>query len=132
MPYFSKISKARLATCHPDLQRLFTEVIKEYDCAILCGYRTEKDQEEAFLNGSSNAHWPDSPHNKKPSIAVDARPCPLDWGNIDAFLALRNLCELTARNLGISLKPILRFKNVKGQTIVDYPHFEIDCWKDET
>ena len=46
MPKFSQRSKDRLNTCHEDLVRLFTEVIKHYDCTILEGQRTPERQAE--------------------------------------------------------------------------------------
>lgn len=71
MPKFSQSSFSKLATCHPDLQALFYEVIKYYDCTILEGYRNEVDQEAAFTSGHSRLHWPNGKHNHQPSRAVD-------------------------------------------------------------
>ena len=34
MPIFSPSSFSKLSTCHPDLQAIFYEVIKHYDCVI--------------------------------------------------------------------------------------------------
>jgi len=53
MPQFGKDSLARLSTCHPDLQKLFNEVIKHYDCTILEGHRSDEDQLKAFNAGKS-------------------------------------------------------------------------------
>jgi peptidoglycan L-alanyl-D-glutamate endopeptidase CwlK len=44
MPQFGKDSLTKLSTCHPDLQKLFNEVIKHYDCTILEGHRSDEDQ----------------------------------------------------------------------------------------
>ena len=44
MPNFSIVSKQRLNTCHQDLQKLFNEVIKHYDCAVIQGARSDFDQ----------------------------------------------------------------------------------------
>lgn len=76
---YSKRSIAALGNCHPDLKILFMEVIKFYDNTILCGERSKKEQTEAFNNGVSQVEWPDSPHNKLPSLAVDSAPYPIDW-----------------------------------------------------
>ena len=76
MPKFSQESFSKLATCHMDLQALFYEVIKYYDCTIIQGYRTYPEQEMAFIDGHTKLHWPDSKHNKQPSMAVDAYPYP--------------------------------------------------------
>ena len=44
MPKFGNRSKQRLETCHEDLQEIFNEVIKYFDCSVLCGHRGEEDQ----------------------------------------------------------------------------------------
>ena len=74
MPEYSAKSKARLLSCHPDMQRLFNEVIKWRDCTIIVGHRGEEGQNEAFRSGHSNKRWPSSKHNLKPSLAADAMP----------------------------------------------------------
>lgn len=85
MPSFSKQSKAILATCHPDLQILFNTVILTFDCSIICGHRSQKDQEIAFKTGKSKLKFPNSKHNSNPSWAVDAAPSPIDWENLHRF-----------------------------------------------
>ena len=52
MPKFSKSSLEKLATCHIDLQTLFNEVIKTFDCIVTEGYRNQEDQEKAFASGN--------------------------------------------------------------------------------
>ena len=44
MPSFSGRSKEKLASCHPDLQKVFNEVIKHIDCTIIEGHRGEERQ----------------------------------------------------------------------------------------
>ena len=82
MPRFSQESFSKLSTCHQDLQILFYEVIKSFDCTILEGYRNEQDQEKAFKEGNSKLHWPNGKHNSSPSRAVDVSPYPIDWNNL--------------------------------------------------
>jgi peptidoglycan LD-endopeptidase CwlK len=81
MPKFSQDSFSKLVTCHPDLQALFYEVIKYYDCTILEGYRNEIDQNIAFKSGQTLLNYPDSKHNKQPSLAVNVTPYPIDFDN---------------------------------------------------
>lgn len=81
MPKFSQDSFSKLSTCDHDLQVLFFEVIKTYDCKILEGYRNQEDQEKAFNSGHSKLHFPHGKHNHQPSYAVDAAPYPLDWND---------------------------------------------------
>ncbi len=79
MPAFSKMSQFRLDTCHPDLVTLFEEVVKYLDCTILVGYRSEIDQQLAFTSGKSKLQYPNSAHNKTPSMAADVTPYPLNF-----------------------------------------------------
>lgn len=81
MPHFGESSLGKLETAHPDLQRLFNEVIKYYDCVVLCGFRNEEEQNAAFEAGNSKLKWPYGKHNKYPSLAVDVMPYPLNWSN---------------------------------------------------
>jgi len=74
MPTFSDRSVARLQTCAPALEVLFADVIREYDCVILCGHRGQVEQDAAFARGASKKRWPTGEHNAQPSRAVDAAP----------------------------------------------------------
>ena len=76
MPEFSQKSLNKLQQCHPQLQQLFLEVIKERDCTVICGYRGKAEQDEAFYSGNSKVKWPNGKHNKFPSLAVDVWPYP--------------------------------------------------------
>ena len=74
MNKFSERSKERLNTCHRDLKTLFNHVILERDCTIVCGQRNKTDQDKAFTDGNSKVQWPNSKHNRIPSLAVDVAP----------------------------------------------------------
>lgn len=108
MPKFSQISKLRLAGCHPDLQRLMNEAIKEYDFAVICGYRNKQDQNNAYNAGKSKLQYPNSKHNLQPSMAVDIAPVKykdnvawIDWEDIQAFLDLHDVVQVCAAKLGV-------------------------------
>jgi len=74
-----------LSTVHTDLQDVFLEVIKHIDCTILCGHRDEEEQNNAFHEGKSKLKYPQSDHNKAPSLALDGAPYPIDWRNTKRF-----------------------------------------------
>jgi len=85
MNKFSERSKERLNTCHRDLKTLFNHVIFERDCTIICGHRNKTDQDKAFTDGNSKVQWPNSKHNRIPSLAVDVAPYEfnhIDWGKL--------------------------------------------------
>ena len=79
MPRFSQQSFSKLSTCHVDLQSLFFEVIKCFDCTILEGYRSISEQEQDYAKGLSKLHK--GKHNDSPSMAVDVTPYPIDFNN---------------------------------------------------
>lgn len=116
-------SRKRLATAHTDLQRLFEAVAEGVDrgecpgvtdITILCGFRGELDQNQAWANGKSKLRWPDSDHNKTPALAVDAAPYPTDWLDVLAFKLLRKYVRKVAVRLGINLKDDISW---------DLPHY---------
>lgn len=128
MATFSKTSLDRLATCHPDLQRLFNEVVKHYDCAILCGHRTQEEQDKAVEGGFSKTPFPTSKHNKSPSLAIDAAPYPIDWNNRERFVHFAGFVQGMAKSLGIKIRWGGDFNqdlNFKNDSFFDAPHFEL-------
>jgi len=85
MPKFSEKSIKQLQTCDIDLQILFKEVIKYFDCSVVEGYRNEKDQNKAFEEGKSQLPFPKGNHNTFPSKAVDVYPYPIDFEDSKRF-----------------------------------------------
>lgn len=134
MPKFSKESQKQLDTCHVDLQVLFNEVIKSFDCVVLEGHRNEKDQEAAFKKGNSKIHWPYGKHNSIPSLAVDVSPYPVHWDNLLRFYWFSGYVMGIAQKLKDEGKMIhaIRYggdwdsdKNIDDETFKDLVHFEL-------
>ena len=126
MPRFSKRSAFNLLTCHKDLQTLFNEVIKTYDCTVTCGFRNRADQEKAFAEGNTKLRFPRSKHNTSPSRAVDVVPYPIDWNNIARFKEMAAIVKAVAKKLKAEGK-ITHDITWGGdwKTFKDYPHWEI-------
>lgn len=127
MPTFSRRSLARLETCDHRLQMVLKRAITRYDFTVLCGHRTKEEQQDAFERGASKLQWPRSKHNKKPSLAVDVAPFPIDWDNLERFRELAAVIMDEASKLGIKLRWGGDF-NMNGKPddkFVDMPHFEI-------
>lgn len=136
MPSFSQKSKDRLATAHPDLRRVFNEVIKDFDIVILCGERDEDEQFELYKKGREfkDGKWvkvgatvtnidgktKKSKHNYKPSLAVDSAPYPIDWNDIDRFKKMGEVIKQKAKELGIDISWGGDWVSFK-----DYPHTEL-------
>jgi peptidoglycan L-alanyl-D-glutamate endopeptidase CwlK len=134
MPKFSQDSFSKLSTCHLDLQAIFFEVVKTFDCTILEGHRCEEDQHTAFINGKSKLDWPNGKHNGQPSMAVDVAPYPLNWKNINEFYFFSGFVMGVAQKLKDEGKIThgLRWggdwnsdKIVGDQTFNDLVHFEL-------
>lgn len=125
---FSQRSLKHLQTCHIDLQRLFTEVVKYYDCAVICGHRGEYEQTEAYETGKSKLKFPQSLHNKLPSLAIDVVPCPINWNNKEQFYHFIGFVMATATHMGIRLRSGADWDgdfDLKDQSFMDLPHFEL-------
>jgi len=128
MPRFGTKSRGRLSSCHPDLQKVFNQVIKEIDCSILCGQRGEKEQNKAFDEGRSKVRFPDGRHNANPSNAVDVAPYPIDWEDRERFHLFAGYVLGIADSMGIKLRwggDWDRDWTVKDNKFDDLPHFEI-------
>ncbi len=128
MPQFGKRSKDNLNTCHPDLQRLFNEVVKHWDCSIICGHRTEEDQNKAFHEGKSKLQFPQSKHNSYPSKAVDVVPYPVDWQDRDRFYHFAGIVVGIATQMNIKIRWGGNWDGdfqVKDENFMDLPHFEL-------
>jgi peptidoglycan LD-endopeptidase CwlK len=130
MAEFSKSSLIKLEQCAKPLQLLFNAVVKSYDCTILCGHRSEEEQNQAFAEGKSKLRFPDSKHNLYPSIAVDVAPYPINWEDVNAFYFFAGLVFSKAHALGIDKK--LRWggdwngnRKFKDETFKDLVHWEI-------
>lgn len=134
MPSFGIASNKQLATCHPELQLLFNEVIKSFDCTVIEGYRDQADQERAFEAGNTKLHYPNGKHNKNPSMAVDVAPHPLDWKNTKRFYWFAGYVMGIANQLKAQgkMKCSVRYggdwdsdKDIDDQTFMDLVHFEL-------
>lgn len=128
MNSFSALSLHRLSTCDQRLQAIFHEVIRHVDCTVLCGHRTEAEQEEAFRTGHSKVRWPDSAHNSSPSRAVDVAPYPVDWNDLRTFLHFSGFVRGVASQMGIKLRVGVDWNgnfSLKDESFLDAPHFEL-------
>lgn len=105
---------------------LFNHVVHGFDCSILCGHRDKTDQEAAFVAKRSKVLWPNSKHNKKPSMAVDVAPYPIDWDDKERFIRFAGYVQ--------GIADILRYEGfmthrVKWggdfESFFDGPHWEL-------
>jgi len=128
MPSFSEESLYQLNSCDMQLQRLFYEVVKDFDCKVICGYRDEVEQNAFFKDGKTKVKYPDSKHNWVPSRAVDVVPYPVDWNNLNRFYVFGGYVKGIANKLGIKIRWGGDWDNdndITDQNFNDLPHFEL-------
>lgn len=128
MPKFSKRSLDNLATADSRLQKLFNEVIKEYDCTVICGHRGKEEQTKAFNEKKSKLKFPQSKHNSLPSKAVDVVPYPINWTDIERFKDFGKFVLKKAAELGINIRWGADWDmdgDSSDERFLDFPHFEI-------
>lgn len=129
MPQFSKRSLARLASCDARLQMVCNAAIERTDFTVLCGYRSEAEQADAFERGMSKLRYPQSKHNKWPSRAVDLAPWPIDWNDIPRFVALADIMLEEAKRLGVNLRwggDWNRNGDWRDEKFRDMPHYQLE------
>lgn len=137
MPVFSRKSLEQLVTCHKDLQTLFNEVIKYFDCIVIEGFRGQEAQEKAFNEGKSKLKWPHGKHNFYPSNAVDVAPYidnRINWNKPNQFYYFAGFVMAIAERLRAEAKITheIRFggdwdrdTNVTDETFLDLVHYEV-------
>lgn len=113
---------------HESLLILAGEVAKKFDFKIICGYRGKIKQEEAFKNGNSKAKFGQSPHNYRPSLAIDVIPQPFKgWNDFAGFNRILNEFLKVSKEKNIEITLGRDFKTIK-----DYPHIELKNWQKMT
>ena len=135
MPRFGRKSNSNLNTADPKLIRLMDEAIKYVDFGVVCGVRSEKEQNKAFAEGKSKVQYPNSKHNLVPSLAVDIVPwdgkkyC---WGNDDKELLqigqMIGVVKACAIYLGIEIRCGFDWDNdgnITDESFIDAFHVEL-------
>ena len=137
MPAFSKSSAAKLASCDPQLQRLFLEVVKHFDCTVLEGHRSVERQQRLYAQGRT-APGPivtqvdgvrsRGKHNFSPSRAIDVAPYPVAWADTERMTYFAGFVMGVARQLGIRVRwggDWDQDTQTADERFRDLPHFEL-------
>ena len=132
MPKFGKSSTKKLETVHQDLQDILNEAIKYVDFGITEGHRKQELQDLYYETGRSKLKFPQSKHNKFPSLAVDIVPYVVgvgyDYKNIDRFHNIVYFIKGIAYAKGIELRLGCDWDNdfeTKDHSFHDAPHLEL-------
>ena len=143
MYIFGPRSRKNLNECRGDLQVIFDEVIKIIDCSVIEGHRPQVEQDKAFAEERSKVRWPNSMHNREPSLAADVAPYPIIWGDepgidrqkaIGRFYLLGGIVIGTAHQLFLEGKITHKVRwggdwdmdgDIMDQRFEDLVHFEL-------
>ena len=147
MATFGAKSLERLATCHPDIQKVMNEAIKHYDFTILYGTRSVEEQFFLYKKGRKyvDGKWvvsnkkdvvtgmdgiiKKSKHNYSPSLAIDIAPYPFNgWNDLDQFIRLKEVIFKAAKSVGVKLVWGADWDSdgdIAEHSLQDYPHYEI-------
>ena len=95
-------SENRMATLDERWPKILNDVIKSapFDVKVLCGYRDQEAQNEAYTLGNSTKQWPNSLHNTQPSTAVDLAPIVngrIPWKDVRPWLVLAGVVRGVAQ-----------------------------------
>lgn len=93
MAKFGRRSLKVLGQLHDDAQIIMLEVIHEFDCTLLEGFRPKEKQDYYFEIGLSKIQFPNGKHNVMPSFAWHAMPWHpgkphVDWNHVRSMMHL--------------------------------------------
>jgi len=141
-PLFDAQSAKRLRQAHPLIQKLMNQARSVIAFTIMDSQRGREEQERAFREGHSKAHFGQSAHNWTPAIAVDVAPQPLNWSDIGSFKHLQDVIgwwnpgDNSGHGLAKTMQIPIRWGgdwNMNGKAdehLVDMPHYELHPWRD--
>ena len=131
MYHYGATSQANLGSCDTALQDLFIEAIKHRDISITCGHRSNDEQADALIAGTSKLGPGESGHNTIPAEAVDAIPYPTtkeDWEDREYWIEWTSWVKGLATGMGIDIISGFDWDNdydLDDQSFYDGPHFEL-------
>lgn len=100
MPRFGKRSRERMKGVDSKLQNVFNEVVKEFDCAIIEGVRSQERQNELVAQGKSKTKFGKHVQGK----ALDVAPYPIDWADRDRFHYFGGYVKGIAKSLNLKVR----------------------------
>ena len=149
MPQFGRMSLERLNTCDDRIHDIMLDVLFQlpwtdpvsgitiHDISILCGHRSEEQQDIAYKRGTTQVQWPDSNHNALPSNAADVAPYHpgrphIHWNNITEMEVLSRLVLDCARKRNVGMRwggdwdqDGVRVDHDPDERFLDGPHYEL-------
>lgn len=128
MTNLSERSLKNLENVDERLVRLVHMANQIVPCAVICGYRSQEDQDKAYHSGHSKLKFPQSSHNSSPSRAVDLCPTPIDWKARERFILFAGVVMGLAASMGIAIRwggDWNKNWDIRDETFQDLVHFEL-------
>lgn len=126
MPKFGDRSKRNLASVDENLQRLFNEVVKHWDCSVICGLRTTEEQQALYAKGRTEegkiVTYADGVRRRskhQDGVAVDVVPYPIAWEDVIGMREFGQFVKGVAVGMGIDIEWGGDWK------FTDLPHFQL-------
>ena len=137
-------SRAKLATCHDEIQLVMTEALKmtppSIDITIVWGYRG-KDLQNSIDPRLTTKRWPESYHNAEdedgepcsdacdfaPYITLPSGKKGIPWKDVSLFAFVAGIIQAAASNLGIPItwgNDFDRDGSTEDQSLADVGHIQ--------
>ena len=128
MPTFGRRSIECLNTCDDRLVYIAHEAIKVIDFSVICGHRTNEEQDALYAQGRTEPgriitfkRGGESIHNTWPSSAMDFAPYPIDWSDLVRFGVVAGVMKHIAWQEGLDM-----FEwGGDWPNFKDYPHVQL-------
>jgi len=100
MPRFGKRSKGNMKGVDSKLQNVFNEVVREFDCTVTEGLRSQERQNELVEQGKSKTKFGKHVLGK----AMDVYPYPVDFKDRDRFHYFGGYVKGIAKSQGVKIR----------------------------
>ena len=131
---FGHTSTSRLAECHERLRLVAYRALLRSPCdfMVVCGHRSQVEQDAAFASGYSKLRWPTGKHNALPSLALDFAPWPMPFSSepkhLARFYLIAGAFWAAASELGVEIRMGVDWDgdgDLTNQTFDDLGHVEL-------
>lgn len=122
----------KLKLAHHDIADWFRNTVRPLfnDCHIAWSFRGKEDQEQCFLNGKTDLHFPLSPHNKSDdqgnpcSLALDLFQQDFHGQGVWSWGYCRDIADKTL-NGPHKIEWAGHWQSIKGKKLGDFDHFQM-------
>lgn len=95
------------ATLDKRLKKVCDELLTHMDVSLISGHRGQHEQDTLYREGKSKLQFPQSKHNRYPSLAVDMQPYPYPEKEVELWAALgymAGMAKIIGERYGVELR----------------------------